>query len=55
MAQVAQQLGPVDVTKLRRMYKRLGADEKGVAQHWVMFAMFTNCVQQSFDVACPRP
>ena len=55
MALVAQRIGNVDVARLKRMYKQLDDAERGIAEHWVKYAMFTNCVHQSFDVACPPP
>ena len=58
IALVAQHLGPVDwttATELRREYNQLGYNEKDVAQYWAGYALYTNCVQESFDSVCPPP
>ena len=44
-------LSYVDVTDLRRQYKRLGYYEQHVAQQWTSYAMYANCIHESFGRA----
>ena len=47
------QLSYVDVTALRRQYKQLGYNDQRIAQQWTRYAMYGNCIQESFDSVCP--